>query len=182
MNFNLLFTTLATLSFSVKFQVDLDARQDFFLFEGTNQSAHLFRDGKSLTLYLQQNDGFEIYKIQLKSSNFTFTWHGYMVDNQRMLLQDSTDDVNDVTFHDFTFISPIIELLEFDCSVEVEPVYKLNNNINYGYIVLILLGIGVLFKTTDAGRIIYNRFSKSTRSEIVDVAEEYVDQYLTTDV
>ena len=172
MNFNLLFTILATLSFSVKFQVDSGARQDFFLLEGTNQSAHLFRDGESLTLYLQQNDGYEIYKTQLKSTNFTFSWNGYMVDNQQMLLHDSTGNVNDVEFQNFTFISPIIELNTFDCSVE--QVYKLSDNINYGYIVLILLGIGAIFKTTDVGRTIYNRFSKSTQSEIVNAAEEYV--------
>ena len=181
MNFNLLFTTLATLSFSVNFKVDSGARQDFFLFEGTNQSANLFRDGEFLTLYLQQNEEYKIYKVQLKTSNFTFSWDGYMVDNRQMLLQDSTGNVNDMIFQDFTFISPIIDIVEFDCSVE--PVYKLDNNINYGYIVLIFLGIGALFKSTDAGRIIYNRFSlKSIQSESIDVAEEYVDQYLTTDV
>ncbi len=180
MNFNLLFTALATLSFSVKFQVDSGARQDFFLFEGANQSAHLFRDGESLTLYLQQSDRYTIYKLQLKSSNFTFSWNGYVVNNQQMLLQDSTGNVNDVVFQDFTFSSPIIELLEFDCSVE--PVYKLSNDINYGYIVLIFLGVGLLFKSTDVGRNVYNRLSDSAKNEIMTVTEDCVDEYLNTDV
>ena len=180
MNFNLLFTTLSTLSFSVKFQVESSARQDFFLFEGTNQSAHLFRDGQSLTLNLQQNDGYKLYKTELISRNFTFSWNEYMVDNQQMLLQDSTGNVKDVVFQDFKFDSPIIELLEFDYSVE--PVYKLNNDVNYGYIVLIFLGTGLLFKSTDIGKNIYNRFSENSQNEIINVVEEYVDQYLTTDV
>ncbi len=180
MNFNLIFTTLSTLSFSVKFEVESSTRQSFFLFEGTNQSAHLLRDGQFLTLNLKQNDGYKLYKTELNSSNFTFSWNDYMVDNQQMLLQDTTGNVKDMIFQDFTFDSPIIELLEFDCSVQ--PVYKLNNDLNYGYIVLIFLGAGLLFKSTDIGRNIYNRFAENSQNEIMNVVEEYVDQYLTTDV
>ncbi len=179
MNFNLLFTTLSTLSFFVKFQVNSEARQDFFVFDGVNQSAHLFRDDQILTLYLQQNHDYQLYTSAVRSPNFTFSCNGYLVDGVRMLLQNSTDSIKNVTFQNFSILSPILELVEFDCSVE--PVYRLNS-INYGYLVVIFLGITLLSKSTEFGRTVYSRFFQNTRNEFINTTEECVDRYLTSDV
>ena len=80
-----------------------------------------------------------------------------------------------MVFQDFTFISPIIELLEFDCATEL-PVYK-PSNINYGYIVLIFLGIGILLKSSYFGKRFYNLFSNSSQREMVKAVEECVNEY-----
>lgn len=156
MNFNLVFTALTTLLFSVKFRINSEARQDFFIFKGVNQSANLFREEEILKLYLTQNEGYELHSCMLQSPNFTFSWSGYMVDDEKMKVQDSVGSINKLFYDEFTFISPIIELSTPPFEDDVEPIYSFIG-INYWYIVLIVLVIGVLFEMKTSGFEIFKK-------------------------
>ena len=56
MNFNLILNFVPTLSFSLKFGNDMKIHQDYFIFEGDNTSAYMFRDTRILYLYLRVPD------------------------------------------------------------------------------------------------------------------------------
>ena len=57
MNFNFLFSVVSALSFVVEFPVNSNNTQDYFFFEGNNQTAHLYRENKTLFLHLSGNHG-----------------------------------------------------------------------------------------------------------------------------
>ena len=145
MNFNLLFSLLATQSFVVKFSVHLGNQQDYFFLEGDDHTAHLYRDNYTLGLHLSQGSNYSIYKTQIDQRNFIFSWHGFSVNGVEMTLSDAAGYIGDLKFSNFTFLSPIVEVISYEG--ETECVYQLNDNINYWYILLIVLVVSALFES-----------------------------------
>ena len=56
MNFNLLFTVVGSLNFTIKFLINTNREQIFFLFNRKGTEAHLYRNGETVTLYLQNEN------------------------------------------------------------------------------------------------------------------------------
>ena len=145
MNFNLLFSLLATQSFVVEFSVHVGNRQDYFFLEGDDQTAYLYRDNYTLGLHLSRGGNYSIYKTQIDQRNFIFSWHGFSVDGVRMTLSDAAGSIGALNFNNFTFISPIVEVISHEG--EIDCVYQLNDNVNYWYIFLIVLVVSALFES-----------------------------------
>ena len=145
MNFNILFTLLSTLSFELYFDVSPRQKQDFFLFDGENSTAHLFRENQTLVLYLKQGGNYAIYKYPHIDEGFSFSWVDFKVNDEVMKLHESVGDITNMSFDGYTLISPVIIPREI-CKTSTEHVYKISQT-NYIYILLIVLGGGILMKT-----------------------------------
>ena len=147
MDFHLLLQAFAALSFTVSFDVSNEHTQDFFIFQGNNCQAHLFRQGDVLNLYLNQNNVFTIYQLENMTNIFSFSWPGFFVNNVEMYTShtDKDLDVEYFNFTEFTFISPLLEMYDY----EFEPLLQtLSNttNLNYGYLVLIMIAVVLSLK------------------------------------
>ena len=147
MNFNAIFTIVASLSFTIDFYNSNEFYQDFFLFNGANSSAHLYRENDTLILYLNQLNDFEIYNFYNIPYYFTFSWVNFTVNGIEMQCVKNSTKIKNINFTDYTFCSPIIDIYT---SCKHEPVFKTFdklNEINYGYIVLISLFVGIFIKS-----------------------------------
>ena len=116
MNFTLLFAVVGNLNFIVKFLINADDKQNFFLFDGVNSSAYLYRNNHTVFLYLRKDNNLEIYKADILNS-LEFSWLGFKVNGTEMEKIKSTGEL-DVEFHAFTFISPILNT-QSDISKEI---------------------------------------------------------------
>ena len=141
MNFNVLFALAANLNFTINFLIDSQITQDFFIFEGEDSSAHLYRENDTIKLYLQYMNKSELYIQEIKDT-LEFSWEGYKINGTKMKKIKGDGELNP-QFTAFTFSSPILS---------VEPlneraVLSLPNssNINYGYVVGIVLLVAIVF-------------------------------------
>ena len=164
MNFTILFGIVSTLSFSVRFNLDEGKRQDFFLFEGNNQSAHLFRIDYKLHLNLMENGKHKFLTSNLDGYNFSFTWKGYKVNGKDMVPYKSNKNTQiwNSTYNTFTFISPLItDWEQLECPPE--PVYSCEKktSINYGYVVMIGVGLLILCQSKELVNKAYALFTKT---------------------
>lgn len=171
MNFTILFAIVSSLSFSLKFIVDKGKRQDFFLFEGNNQSAHLFRIDRKLQLTLMQNGNYKVLTSNLDGYNFLFSWSGYKVNGKEMVLfkPDKNARIWNSKYNTFTFISPFIDGWEpLDCPIL--PVYSCEKKspINYGYVAMIGVGILILCQSKVLGKKVYTLFVKTEDSYVTE--------------
>ena len=151
MNFNLLFAAVSSLFFSIEFGIDVNDRQDYLFFEGANQTAHLARVNKTITLYLNVNQKLCVYKTNVSGDTFIFTWQGFLVDGEAMQHSYLNSETFDTHFEKFTFISPIIGSYYNELDLEPVPVYNVKNSFNYWYIALIVFIFGVLFESKSHG-------------------------------
>ena len=83
MNFNLLFSAVSALSFIIEFPKTTEERQDYFIFEGINQAAHLFRENETLILHLSFNAEYTTFKAGIEEETFEFSWSGFEVDGKK---------------------------------------------------------------------------------------------------
>ena len=141
MNFNVLFALAASLNFTINFLIDSQISQDFFIFEGKDSSANLYRENDTIKLYLQYMNKSELY-IEEIIDTLEFSWEGYKINGTKMKKIKSDGEL-DLQFTAFTFSSPILN---------VEPLNEravlslpTSSNINYGYIVGIVLLIAIIF-------------------------------------
>ena len=83
MNFNFLFGIVGNLNFIVTFLVNEQAKQDFFIFDGDNATAHLHRYNQ--TVYLQLGNDVEttLYKTDIEYM-VEFAWIGFKVNGTEM--------------------------------------------------------------------------------------------------
>ena len=172
MNFTLLFAVVGNLNFIVKFLINADEEQDFFLFDGVNSSAYLYRNNHTVFLYLSKESNLEIYKADILN-RLEFSWLGFKVNGTEMEKIKSTGEL-DVEFNAFTFISPILNT-QSDISKEIplanskeEKIFNFKNleNINYGYIVGIVLIVAIVFDSkAKVFQIIRRLFNKAEESE-----------------
>ena len=101
MNFNFLFGIVGNLNFIIQFVINEKERQDFFLFEGVNSSAHLHRFNQ--TIYLQLSNGIETSLYQTDFENMLeYSWIGFKVNGTEMKKVESDRDFL-LMFDTFTF-------------------------------------------------------------------------------
>ena len=172
MNFTLLFAVVGNLNFIVKFLINADEEQYFFLFDGVNSSAYLYRNNHTVFLHLSRESNLEIYKAYILN-RLEFSWLGFKVNGTEMEKIKSTGEF-DVEFNAFTFISPILNT-QSDISKEIplanskeEKIFNFKNleNINYGYIVGIVLIVAIVFDSkAKVFQIIRRLFNKAEESE-----------------
>ena len=167
MNFNLLFSTVSVLSFIIEFAVDNDERQDYFLFGGLNKSAHLFRENSTLYLHLTHNHGekFSIYNTSMDEGNFNFSWNGFAVDGKKMTLQKSVGDIKQLEFEHFTFISPIVDIFDLECSNQA--ITSCSDRVNYWYFLIMMVAVGLAFDSKTMAKNFIKGFLKNTEGDHV---------------
>ena len=172
MNFTLLFAVVGNLNFIVNFLINADEKQAFFLFDGVNSSAYFYRNNHTVFLYLSKESNLEIYKTDILN-RLEFSWLGFKVNGTEMEKIKSTGKF-DVEFNAFTFISPILNT-QSDMLKEMpldnpkeEKTFNFKNleNINYGYIVGIVLIVAIVFDSKPkVYQIIRRLFNKAEKSE-----------------
>ena len=165
MNFNLLFSTVSVLSFIIEFPVNTEERQDYFLFEGNNKSAHLFRENRTLYLHLTRGQKFSIYNTSIDDENFQFSWNGFAVNEKEMILQRSTGKMGQLDFEHFTFISPIVDVFDIECAVE--PVYHNVENVNYWYFLFMMFAVAIVFDSKSMAMGVLKRFRNNAEGDYV---------------
>ena len=163
MNFHFLFSLLSVHSFVVEFPVHVGDKQDYFFFEGENQTAHLYRNNYTLGLYLSHGSNYSLYNAEINQNNFIFSWFEFSVDGVKMTLSDKVGSVDDLQFENFTFLSPITDVISNEG--EAECVYQLNS-VNYWYILLIVLLVGALFDSKTHGLEMVKKIVTMTRPKI----------------
>ena len=148
MEFNILFVIVASLSFTIEYDIDSNTKQDFFIFTADQEgSVHLFRENTTINLYLRSNSSFELYQSLTPGKQFNFTWDGFRIDGKQMKMIKSNGQIEDLNFNGYTFLSPHIGVMcEPVENPQLEAIYQ-NSETNYGLIVLIVLSIGMLLKT-----------------------------------
>ena len=172
MNISLLLTTLSLLSFEIKFQFDDVDHQDFFIFDGFTTTAHLFRRNDSVILYLTNNASFEIYE-SIPSSPITFKWEDYMINGKKMELSRSQGLLIGHEYHDFVFMSPLSGFYVYDPVPEPILDFKFED-INYGYFLLIVLGVGICLHPKLSGYLgpqFLSYINNSVRSKTIDMEQ-----------
>ena len=142
MNLQVVFHSITTLTFVFKFPVNLNTQQDYFYFEGENQSAHLSRTNETVTLYLNQGKNFTVFCEIVNRSVFTFSWTGFKIDGISMNLTKSEGETLKFKYHSLLFMSPILDEIEECSPISSEQIFQYTN-VNYWYIVLIVLTIGI---------------------------------------
>ena len=148
MNFTILFHIIGNLNFHVQFSLDSNYMQDFFIFQGGNSTAHLYRNNETVSLYLRDEKGFELYQTNILNK-LEFSWRGFQINGTDMKLIKSTGNTSMDYLNEFTFISPIIDLqpgimLEMSNFNNNESESRFispqnSKDVNYGYIAAIML-------------------------------------------
>ena len=170
MNINFVFNVVVSLSFVSRFNVTIDERQDYFIFNGNGTTAHLSRSNRTISLVLISDDNYELYQTYNVTNNFTFKWNGFTIDEQKMNHVNSSGKIEQLQFDSYSFLSPYLELekeeLEF-CSCE-QAVFS-SKEINYWVIALIMFGIGLGLKSDSVAMRIWKQII--TGHKLVDINE-----------
>ena len=150
MNFTILFHIIGTLNFHVQFSLHSDYTQDFFIFQGVNSYAYLYRNNGTVSLYMRDDKSFQLFQANI-SNELEFSWRGFKINGTEMKLIKSTGSTNMDDLNEFTFLSPVLDLqpdiLMETCALnsneissESKSISSLNlKNVNYGYIAAIIL-------------------------------------------
>ncbi|MCP4458323.1 MAG: hypothetical protein GY816_09930 [Cytophagales bacterium] len=141
MEFNLLFGLVSALSFHIQFIVTHDERQDYFYFSGENETAHLFRENNTVTLYLAKDLNFSIYEADFLGT-LSFTWEDFKINGIAMTLVRANGNVESSKYNTFTFLSPMIHEPLLVCSTQPVMTFK---SINYGYLIAIVSIVAAVF-------------------------------------
>ena len=176
MNFNLLFSVVSSLSFIIKFEVDSNERQDYFLFTGHNNTAHLYRENKTLLLHITQQHGkvLAIYNASLEDYNFTFSWSGFQINDRMMKKQRSLGQIGQLEFEHFTFISPVVDVADLQCSIE-SIIYDVGA-VNYWYFLFMMLAVAIIF---DSKTLAINTLKRLMK--IQNRNDDYESEYVSMD-
>lgn len=144
MDFNLLFALVGSLNFTVNFDVYDGEAQDYFIFEGLNSSAHLYRQNYTVYLYVRDFNNYETYQTDV-IDRVEFSWIGFKINNTKME-ERLNKAFSNVEFNSFTFISPIINATQMNIHEEgftnLDPSFY--SDVNYGYIVAIALTVAII--------------------------------------
>ncbi len=141
MEFNLLFGLVSALAFQIQFIVNHNEKQDYFYFSGENETAHLFRENNTVTLYLAKDFNFTVYEADILST-LSFVWEDFKVNGIAMTRVRENGNVDNSRYNNFTFLSPLIHEPILDCSAQ--PIINFKS-INYGYIIAIVSIVAVIF-------------------------------------
>ena len=139
MNFNIYFNFVAAISITIDFNVSDEYYQVFFLFEDENSKVHLYRQNSTLTLYLQEQNDFQMYEYNNLTNSFSFSWFNRTVNGIEMLpLKSNYDKEN----WNFSFIPSVLQMND-DCIFQ--PLLQdLSNDTSFSYVYFILIMIVVI--------------------------------------
>lgn len=193
MNFTILFHVIGTLNFHVQFSLHSDYMQDFFIFQGGNSSAHLYRNNGTVSLYMRDDKGFQLFQVDILNK-LEFSWGGFKINGTEMKMIKSTGSIDMDDLNEFTFLSPVINLqpdiLMETCILntnetinESKIISSLNHkNVNYGYIAVIILIFAIALELKMKIPLLFNRlFGTEVDQELEE--SEYVSMVnMVTDV
>ena len=149
LNLSFIFGTIVSLSFVLKFDVNSNAYQDYFIFHGNMTAAHLYRTNKTINLEFLSGNNFSLYQVYNTKNPFEFAWNGFRINEQRMNLVNYSGKADNLSFNNYTFFSPYIEL-EKDVKLMSEnyqePLFQYSET-NYSILALIVLCIGLVLKS-----------------------------------
>ena len=150
MNFTILFHFIEALNFHVQFSLHSHYTQDFFVFQGGNSYAYMYRNNQTVFLYMRDDNGFQLFQADILNK-LEFSWGGFKINGTEMKMIKSTGSTDMNNLNEFTFLSPIVTLqpdipME-TCTLntnetisESKFISSLNSkNVNYGYIAAIIL-------------------------------------------
>ena len=83
MNFTILFHFIETLNFHVQFSLYSHNTQDFFVFQGGNSYAYLYRNNQTVFLYMRDENGFQLYQEDILNK-LEFSWGGFKINGTEM--------------------------------------------------------------------------------------------------
>ena len=168
MNFTILFHIIGTLNFHVQFSLHSDYTQDFFIFQGVNSYAYLYRNNGTVSLYMRDDKSFQLFQANI-SNELEFSWRGFKINGTEMKLIKSTGSTNMDDLNEFTFLSPVLDLQpdilmetcalnSNDISGESKSISSLNlKNVNYGYIAAIILIFAIALELKMKIPLLFNR-------------------------
>ena len=166
MDFILLFTLVMNLSFTIKYAVNSEEEQDYFIFNGPNDAnAHLFRKNSTVILFLKSNNDTEVYQVSNITDNFEFKWNGYQINGHGMSKVTSKGQILDVYFNSHAFLSPCLEVIPNTVIEKTEVTYY-TPGINYGLILLIVCCAGFIFKTDTFVTLLRQYMKKNWNAEV----------------
>lgn len=158
------------LSFTIEFYIDSNAKQDYFIFNGNEAIAHLYRVNDTIKLYLKSNESYEMYEISNPDKLFKFTWNGFKVNGKNMkMMKKSETELEQLNFDSYTFLSPYFDFMSDIITERIEPTYSIAG-VNYGFMILIVLSIGMCLKTDRFAEKLFHRLlQRDTTKDIDDV-------------
>ena len=170
MNFYIVFNTLSTLTFVFEFAVNLENKEDFFYLEGQNQSALLSRTNDTIYLSIQHGENFTLYSDTINQSTFEFSWRGFRINKKPMLIEKTEGEILTFNYNSFLVLSPILN--QFEECIVTEPEHFISyESINYWYIVLIALAVGITIDSKEKSLKLFDtlRVLLSNRTKLVQV-------------
>ena len=173
MDFILLFTLTMNLSFTIKYVVNTEEKQDYFIFSGpSDATAHLFRKNSSVILFLQSNNNTEVYQVPNITNEFEFRWNEHQVNGQVMNKVTSKGRVSDLYFDSYAFLSPYLEVIPNTVIEKTEVTYH-TPGINYGLILLIACCVGFIFKTDTFVTLLQQYMKKNWNAPVPITTDRY---------
>ena len=152
--------------------------QDFFIFQGENSSAHLYGNNGTVSLYLRDNKGFQLYQSSILNK-LEFSWRGFKVNGTALEMVKSFGSTNMDDLNEFTFISPVLDLkpdiLMETCALNTDETISKGKyisslslkNVNYGYIAAIILIFAIALELKMKIPLLINRlFGKEINQKI----------------
>ena len=146
MNISFLYALVTSLSFTIKFNVNSNNRQDYFIFNGPNTTAHLFRENSTLKLIFHANSSFRHYQASNITGQFNFIWDGFKVNDKKMELIKSNGDLNELKFNRYTFESLCLDTLHEEVEYSQEPVFHCRD-VNYIIFAGIAIAVGLIMRS-----------------------------------
>ena len=170
MQFNILFTVVTNLTFVVEFPITVnETHQDFFLFNGVEESAHFFRKNKTFSLIIEQGENQSLYELSSSSKSVTFSWEGFKVNGEEMKHVRAVGNVKKNNFHSYSFLSPLTSV-HFDDSIRAKPL--MTNSFNYWYIVAIIFIGGFILETAGVSVKAISDYRIRGAKEIMEVLDD----------
>ena len=193
MNFTILFHVIGTLNFHIQFSLHSNYMQDFFIFQGGNSTAHLYRNNGTVSLYMRDDNGFQLFQANILNK-LEFSWRGFKINgtDMKMIKSTGSTDMNDL--NEFTFLSPVLDLqpdiLMESCALNTDEmiseskfISSLNfKNINYGYIAAIILIFAIALELKMKIPLIINRLIGTEVDQELEESEYVSMVNMETDV
>ena len=177
MDFVILFTIASALSFTMQFGVDSGPNQDYFMFQGKNQTAHLHRKNQTVYLHLVQGNNLETYVREMEETEFLFSWNHQMINGKPMNVIKKIGNVTSMHFDLFTFISPVYDAFEdLDCNIQTQI-----KGVNYWHIVGVAILVAFLCKANLLPRRVIAALLTKEHRQLLNQTSDLVDEILTGD-
>ena len=180
MNFTILFHFIEALNFHVQFSLYSHNTQDFFVFQGGNSYAYLYRNNQTVFLYMRDDKRFQLFQVDILNT-LEFSWGGFKINGTEMKMIKSTGSTDMDDLNEFTFLSPVLDLqpdiLMENCTLntnetisESKFISSLNSkNVNYGYIAAIILIFAIALEVKMKIPLLINRLiGKVADQEVVE--------------